>query len=237
MELGLQLFCDLGCQFCQVGLLAGDEVGGLFGLRDEGHVTDKVGQPQGLGMGFFDECLLAAVGESGAADECLEVSAYAAYGCAQLVGDVVAHLLLQKACLFGACHVGKCHFERAVGVDEELEGDVTAACGYGVAEHRGLGREVALAAVEAEKFCSGGEDGLLPDGAYVCCRAVEYGVGVLHEARIGVHLSPFGGENGDAFLEMVEVAHETLALGGDEAGGFFLLFVFRHDGPAYVSQL
>ena len=62
-----------------------------------GNVVDKVGEAQGLRIGAFEEVVAALVVDGLVAEQYFKVSAYAAYGRFQLVGDVVGHLLLHLA--------------------------------------------------------------------------------------------------------------------------------------------
>lgn len=231
-----EFFDDVVHDAAQVQGLALHGVGGFFCLGDERDVADEVRQPHDLGVGFFQEIFLSLGAQVVAGEEGFYVAADAADGGAQLVGDVVAHLLFEQLVLFGTGDVGQCHFKAAVAVDEQLQAEVVAAGGEGVAEDGGAVRIGIGPAVEVEELYGGGEDGLLPDGVDVGRGAVEQGIDVLHETRVGIDLAPVGGEDGYAFLEVVEVAHEAFALRGDLSAGLFELLVLLHDGAADVAQ-
>ena len=210
--------------------------GSLFRFRYQCHVAYEVGEAHGLRVGFPQEVFLTLFVQPRTFHNRFQISANAAYRRAQLVRDVVAHLLLEFLGLLGLRGVGERQFETLVAVNQHLHGEARTAGLYRVAEERRFLHGAAAVYVLFEELANGLEAVVAPKRVEVGRGTVENRVGVLRELGVGKYFLPVGRKDGDACFRIEEVAQEAFALQGDLPVALVELPVFQGERCRHVAQ-
>ena len=144
----VQVLLCIGHHACHVHLFARHEVGSLLGFCNERHIAYEVAQSHYLRLRLFKEVVLAFIRKTVAVEYGFDVAPDAAHRRAQLVRDIVAHLLFEFAALFSASHVSQRQFKTPVAINEHLHGKCVAAPLGVELEHGRLVGRGRLSAVE-----------------------------------------------------------------------------------------
>ena len=208
----------------------------LFYLRDQTYVPDEVRKPHHLHISPVQKHIPLFCRYVPAYGKRLQVSTDAADRGAQLVGDIVRHLLLHHLVLLHVRDIVHRNFTAIVRIYQHLKGVDAAALVDIVLEDRDIVHS-GIADIVSDELSYRPEYLIVPEGVEIRSRTVEHQVHELDEFGVRVDFFPFLRENGDASVVIVQMEQKPLFLQGDDTVALLQPLVASEHLVSYVAQL